>query len=109
MREGRASADAASRFAAERTRALASRLVADGLNGAEVAMVLGVTPQRVSQLVAAPGAAGAAAARRARRADATRADAADPDSASVRTKGGKTKPKKPGKAKAKKKQKGDPA
>jgi len=56
VRDGRASADAANRFAAERTRALAARLLSEGYSGAEVAMILDVSPQRVSQLVAPPGA-----------------------------------------------------
>ena len=52
IRTSRSAADAANRTAAERTRVLARRLVDDGYTGAEVAVMLGVTPQRVSQLVA---------------------------------------------------------
>ncbi len=52
VRASRAAADAANRTAAERTRVLARRLVDEGYSGAEVALMLAVTPQRVSQLVA---------------------------------------------------------
>lgn len=44
----------AQRRAAERSRRLARRLIAGGLTGKEVAMVLGVSPQRVSQLLKDP-------------------------------------------------------
>jgi hypothetical protein len=52
VREARDAADGWVRYAAERSRELTLRLVAEGLSGAEVAMVLGISPQRVSQLVA---------------------------------------------------------
>jgi hypothetical protein len=52
VRASRTAADAANRTAAERTRVLARRLVDEKYSGAEVALMLGVTPQRVSQLVA---------------------------------------------------------
>lgn len=54
VREAREEADAANKVAAERTRMLASRLAEEGYAGAEIAVVLEVTPQRVSQLLAAP-------------------------------------------------------
>jgi hypothetical protein len=44
----------AQRRAAERLRALAHRLKAKGLSGRDMAVVLGVTPQRVSQLTGQP-------------------------------------------------------
>jgi hypothetical protein len=44
----------AQRRAAERVRALARRLKAKGLSGRDMAIVLGVTPQRVSQLTGQP-------------------------------------------------------
>jgi hypothetical protein len=44
----------AQRRAAERVRALAHRLKAKGLSGRDMAVVLGVTPQRVSQLIGPP-------------------------------------------------------
>jgi hypothetical protein len=44
-------AERAQRATAARSRALALRLRAAGLTGAEIAVVLGVSPQRVSQLM----------------------------------------------------------
>jgi hypothetical protein len=44
-------ADAAQRQAAERSRQVAIQLKSKGLNGVEMARVLGVTPQRVSQIL----------------------------------------------------------
>src|SRR6478735_3171749 len=52
VQEARAAADGWMRYAAERTRALTARLIDEGMSGAEVAMVLGLSPQRVSQLTA---------------------------------------------------------
>ena len=49
-----ATAAEAQRRAAESLRALAGRLKAKGLTGKDMAVVLGVTPQRVSQLVGKP-------------------------------------------------------
>jgi hypothetical protein len=51
VREARAAAEGWVRYASERSRELAARLLSDGLSGAEIAMVLGVSPQRVSQLL----------------------------------------------------------
>jgi predicted RNase H-like HicB family nuclease len=45
-----AGAEAAQRDAAERSRAAARRLVAAGLSGYDAARVMGVSPQRISQL-----------------------------------------------------------
>lgn len=51
VRDARAAADGWVRYASERSRELAARLASEGLSGAEVAMILGVSPQRVSQLL----------------------------------------------------------
>jgi DNA-directed RNA polymerase specialized sigma24 family protein len=48
-------AERAQRATAARSRALALRLRAAGLTGAEIAVVLGVSPQRVSQLMRGGG------------------------------------------------------
>ena len=52
VREARASAEGWVRYAADRSRELSTRLVDEGMSGAEVALILGISPQRVSQLVA---------------------------------------------------------
>jgi len=67
VRDARQTAEAASRIAAERSRELAARLVGQGLLGAEVALVLGVSPQRASQLLAAPPDPGSSVAASAER------------------------------------------
>lgn len=54
VREARTAAEGWVRYAAQRSRELAADLAAQGLSGAEIAMVLGVSPQRVSQLIAPP-------------------------------------------------------
>src|SRR6478735_12287122 len=51
VREARSSAEGWVRYAADRSRELSTRLVEQGMSGAEVALILGISPQRVSQLV----------------------------------------------------------
>ncbi len=53
-REAQADAMRAQERAASRVRALARTLLERGLSGAEIAIVLGVSKQRVSQLIAVP-------------------------------------------------------
>jgi DNA-directed RNA polymerase specialized sigma subunit len=53
-RQAQADAVLAQEKAAARVRALAKALVERGLSGVEIALVLGVSKQRVSQLTAAP-------------------------------------------------------
>ncbi len=45
-----ADAESMARHAGERTRALVATMKADGLSGSDIATILGVSPQRVSQL-----------------------------------------------------------
>jgi plasmid maintenance system antidote protein VapI len=53
LRDEIAAQTKAMRQSAARSRALAKRLKARGLSGADTAVVLGVSPQRVSQLLKA--------------------------------------------------------